>query len=141
MFGSKKALAFANSHTLISRATRITGDIRFVGELQLEGKLSGNIIAEESNEGIRAVIAESAVVDGNINVPYAVINGRVNGDIYVTSHIELAAKAVVNGNIYYNSIEMVKGSMVNGNLIYQATEKEKETLLIPKNIPEAETAG
>ena len=39
-------MAFSNNHTLISRATKVTGDIYFTGELQLEGKVTGNIIAE-----------------------------------------------------------------------------------------------
>jgi cytoskeletal protein CcmA (bactofilin family) len=117
MFGSKKKIAFSNNHTLISRSAKIVGDLHFSGELQIEGKVCGNIIAD-SVEGARVVLADSGVVEGEIRVPAAIINGHVNGDIYSTKHVELAAQAVVVGNVYYQLIEMVKGAQVNGNLIY-----------------------
>ncbi|MBD3647880.1 MAG: polymer-forming cytoskeletal protein, partial [Pseudomonadales bacterium] len=44
--------------------------------------------------------------------------GKGEGDIHSSKHVELAAKAEVNGNVYYNLIEMVKGSAVDGNLVH-----------------------
>lgn len=117
MFGSKKTMAFANNHTLISRSARITGDLHFTGDLQIEGKVCGNVIAEPGQEA-RVVVAETGMVEGEIRVPVAVINGHVSGDIHSSKRIELAAKAVVVGNVHYQIIEMVKGAQVNGNLIY-----------------------
>jgi cytoskeletal protein CcmA (bactofilin family) len=117
MFGSKKAIAFSNNHTLISRSARITGDLYFSGDLQIEGKVCGNITAEPGQEA-RLVVAESGRVEGEIHAPVAVINGHVEGDIHSTKHIELAAKAVVIGTVHYHLLEMVKGSQVNGNLVY-----------------------
>lgn len=131
MFGSKKTSNFSNSHTLISRTAKIVGDLYFSGDLQLEGRVCGNIMVEAGQDA-RIVVAESGVVEGEIHVPVAVINGHVNGDIHSSKHIELAAKAVVVGSVHYQSIEMVKGSQVNGNLIYTGTnaavEKDVTTL-------------
>ena len=45
-------------------------------------------------------------------------DGIVQGDVRSATHLELAAKAVVVGNVYYNLIEMVMGSEVNGNLMH-----------------------
>ena len=53
-----------------------------------------------------------------VSCPSAVVNGLVQGDVRSATHIELAAKAVVVGNVYYNLIEMVMGSEVNGNLMH-----------------------
>ena len=39
-------MAFSNNHTLISRATRVNGDLHFTGELQIEGKVTGNIYSD-----------------------------------------------------------------------------------------------
>jgi len=118
MWGAKKPMAFSNNHTLISRSARINGDLYFDGELQIEGKICGNVIAEGEADA-KVVVAENGVVEGNIQSPAAVINGNVKGDIYSSKHIELAAKAVIEGNIHYQSIEMVKGSQVNGGLIFR----------------------
>jgi cytoskeletal protein CcmA (bactofilin family) len=120
MFGSKKKTAFSNNHTLISRSAKLVGDLYFNGELQIEGKVCGNIIAD-SEENARVVVADSGIVEGEICVPVAIINGQVHGDLHSTKHVELAAKAVVVGNVYYQLIEMVKGAQVNGNLIYSGS--------------------
>src|SRR5690606_15643530 len=118
MWGAKKPMAFSNNHTLISRSAKIIGDLYFDGELQIEGKICGNVIAEGEVDA-KVVVAENGIVEGNIQAPAAVINGNVKGDIYSSKHIELAAKAVIEGNIHYQSIEMVKGSQVNGGLIFR----------------------
>ncbi|MDX1492045.1 MAG: polymer-forming cytoskeletal protein [Pseudohongiellaceae bacterium] len=126
MFGSsdKGNLAAGSAHTLVSRQTEIAGDMRFSGELIIEGKITGNIYADDqSNAVIR--VAESGVVEGEIWVPSAVINGLVKGDIHSAKHLELAAKAVVTGNVYYTLIEMVMGSEVNGSLMHIAKAKQE----------------
>lgn len=108
---------FYSSHitTLISRSTEVQGDIHFSGSLEIEGTVSGNITADrESSAEVR--LRESGTVRGEINVPRIVVNGLVEGDIYAGEHIELAAKAVVKGNIHYASMEMVMGAEVNGSL-------------------------
>ena len=35
----------------------------------------------------------------------------------------MASKANIEGNVYYNNIEMEAGSKINGQLIYQSGEK------------------
>ena len=40
----------------------------------------------------------------------------MQGDVRSATHVELSAKAVVLGNVYYKTIEMVMGSELNGNL-------------------------
>ncbi len=105
------------AHTLVSRSTEIVGDIHFSGELIIEGRVKGNIYAEDDSEALIRV-AEKGAVEGEICVPSAIINGLVQGDVRSANHIELAAKAVVVGNVYYSLIEMVMGSEVNGNLMH-----------------------
>ena len=108
------------AHTLISKATEIVGDIHFTGELIIEGHVKGNIYAEDDSKALIRV-AEKGAVEGEICVPSAIVNGLVQGDVRCAVHIELAAKAVVVGNVYYNLIEMVMGSEVNGNLMHIGT--------------------
>ena len=115
-------MAFSNNHTLISRATKVVGDLHFTGELQLEGKVTGNIIAEDEKDA-KLVIAETGVVEGEVRSPVVVVNGKVIGNIYSSKHLELAAKGNVTGTIHYYSIEMVKGAQVNGSMV----NKQKES--------------
>ncbi len=108
-----------NITTLISKATEITGDIYFSGTLEVEGKVNGNIIAEDDSAA-EVRVRENGSVVGGISVPSIIVNGLVEGDVHSCRHIELAAKAKVVGNVYYNLIEMVMGSEVNGSLRHRA---------------------
>ncbi|MGD8174716.1 bactofilin family protein [Marinimicrobium sp. ARAG 43.8] len=118
-------MAFSNNHTLISRGTKVVGDLHFTGDLQIEGTVVGNIIADNGNDA-KLVVAERGSVEGEIRVPVVIINGNVNGNVFSGKHVELAAKAVVEGNVHYQLIEMVKGSQVNGSLVFSGAEKGRK---------------
>lgn len=114
--------------TLISKSTEVIGNVNFSGSLEIEGRVKGNIFAEEGSQA-RVRVMETGVVEGDISAPTVVINGAVNGDVYASKHVELAAKATVTGNVHYQVIEMVKGAQVNGNLVFTnaaATKTEKQ---------------
>lgn len=128
----KKASAEKTStgpaHTLISRSTEIVGDIHFSGELIIEGRVKGNIYAEDDSQALIR-IAEKGAVEGEVCVPSAIVNGLVQGDLRSSNHLELASKAVVVGSVYYNLIEMVMGSEVNGNLMHISTSQNENKRL------------
>lgn len=113
------------STTLISKNTEVVGDIHFSGELHIEGTLRGNVYVKEGADAFLDV-AENGVVEGQINVSRVRINGRVVGDVLSDKHVELAAKAVVEGNVNYKLIEMVKGAQVNGSLVYTSEASAKK---------------
>jgi cytoskeletal protein CcmA (bactofilin family) len=116
----KKPFSTENITTLISKATEITGDVHFSGVLEVEGKVRGNIYADDDSSA-EVRVRESGLVQGEIKVPSVIINGLVEGDVHSTQHLELAAKARVVGNVYYHLIEMVMGSEVNGSLCHRAS--------------------
>ena len=111
-----------SANTLVSRTTEVIGDIHFSGELIVEGRVKGSIYAEDDSSAVIRVL-EKGSVEGEICVPSAVINGLVQGDVRSSNHLELAAKAVVAGNVHYNLIEMVMGSEVNGNLMHISSDQ------------------
>jgi cytoskeletal protein CcmA (bactofilin family) len=104
--------------TLISSKTSVIGDVQFSGGLHVDGKIRGKVSAEDGGEAVLRV-SEVGLVEGDIVAPHVVINGTVHGDVYASSHLELAAKASIHGNVYYNLIQMVMGAEVNGSLVHQ----------------------
>lgn len=126
--------------TLISAKTSIAGDLQFSGGLHVDGKIRGKVVAEEGSSAVLR-ISEVGEIEGNIHAPHVIINGTVHGDVYASEHLELAAKASIHGNVYYNLIEMAMGAAVNGNLVHQ---KEPIGLLdrhqpVTSNLAEAES--
>lgn len=103
---------FGGKTTIIAQDAEIKGDILFSGVLQVDGRIVGNIDAEQ---GV-ARISEHGRVDGVIRAPNVLINGEVTGDVHASEHLELDAKARINGNLYYRFIEMVMGAQITGTL-------------------------
>lgn len=104
--------------TLISAKTAVQGDVHFSGGLHVDGRIQGKVVADEGGDAVLRV-SEVGEVEGDIVAPHVIINGTVHGDVYASAHLELAAKASIHGNVYYNLIEMAMGAAVNGNLVHQ----------------------
>lgn len=109
--------------TLIGNTIVIRGDLIFSGGLHIDGKIIGNVIAEDGSNSM-LVLSDHGSIEGEVRVPYVVLNGEVIGDVYATERVELSAKAQVNGNVFYNLLEMALGSQVNGNLVHVKNEKK-----------------
>ena len=121
----KKKIKTTKIDTLVGRHAKIIGDIRYSGGLHIEGFVEGNIIPEENDKCI-VIVSELGVVEGELHGPSIIINGTVNGNVYATGTLELAAGAKINGNVYYNLLEMTVGAEVNGNLVHQEVPKKSE---------------
>ncbi len=87
------------------------------------------------------------VVDANIEVSVATIQGTVNGDIIATQRIELGRAGKLNGNIQTPSLIIEQGGVFEGSckMIQQkaASEKparvERKQNVIDTPKPEAKT--
>lgn len=117
MLGKGKSKKTTRMDTLVGPQSEVTGDIKFTGGLHVEGTIKGNVMAE--NDGRSLVqLSESGTIEGEVKAPFVVLNGVVIGDVHGGEHVELASKARVAGNVYYNLIEMAVGAEVNGKLVH-----------------------
>jgi len=133
MWGNKKKPGrTAQIDSLIGQNTEIRGDIVFVGGLHVDGSVKGSVIAEEGEESL-LTLSERGTIEGEVKVPNIVVNGRVVGDVHASGHVELAAQARVDGNVYYNLIEMAMGAEVNGNLVHKSSNHSPS---VAKDLPE-----
>lgn len=123
MWGSGSNRKTTRIDTLIGQLSEVVGDVRFSGGLHIDGTIRGNVLAE--NDGHSMVsLSDQGTIEGEVNVPYVVINGVVIGDVHGGEHVELSAKARVTGNVYYNLIEMAVGAEVNGKLVHTPVTDE-----------------
>lgn len=139
MFGDSKKPkgGGARVDTIIGQHTRLEGDIHFGGGLHVDGTIKGNIIAEPGSESVLTV-SEHGRIEGDVRVPTVILNGKVSGDVHSGERIELAAHAEVNGDVYYNLIEMAMGAAVNGSLVHQ-TGKSSAVVSFERDNPETGT--
>lgn len=115
--GKKGKSVSAKVDTIVGQKTRVNGDLHFSGGLHIDGRIKGNVIAEEGSASVLTV-SEHGSIEGDVNVPNIILNGSVSGDVRSSERIELAAKARVTGDVYYQLIEMAIGAEVNGSLLH-----------------------
>lgn len=116
MLGKSKKRKPNRVDSLIGQQSQILGDIRFGGGLHVDGTIKGNVAAD-SDERATLTVSDRGTIEGEVRVPYIILNGHVKGDVYASEHVELAASARVEGDVYYALIEMAMGAEVNGKLV------------------------
>ncbi len=110
------AIRGAGSASLFEADIEIVGDVSFSGELYLQGRVNGNIVAPgESSASL--FLQERSEVIGEIRAPIQVISGKVSGDIFSTRRVTLKSSAEVVGNIHYSEILVEQGASINGTLV------------------------
>jgi len=108
--------------TLIGPNTEIKGDVIFSGGLRVDGKLSGNVSAQDSSNKSLLTISDQGEVNGNVKVPHVIINGLVNGNVSSSGKVLLQSRAKIVGDVFYSSIEMELGATVNGSMVCETAK-------------------
>ena len=113
----KKKLRFPPYATIIGKGTEVIGEVRFDGGLHVGGKVVGNVTGDAEQE-CAITLGGEGVIEGNLDVPYAVLGGTVIGDVRASRRAELTSGARVEGTLYYGLLEMDEGAEVNGKLVH-----------------------
>ena len=132
--GKKKSTRTARVDTLVGQQTEVAGDVVFNGGLHVDGTVRGNVTATDGSASMLTV-SEHGSIEGDVRVPNIILNGTVVGDVHAAARIELAPQARVNGNVYYNLIEMAMGAEVNGNLVHRSPAAEEAPVEEPVALP------
>lgn len=114
---NRKTAPTAAGTTIIAGGVVVRGDVHFCGNLHLEGRVEGTVSAEADNSGL-FTLSDKGSVAGEVNVPQAVIDGAVEGDIRCAGRLELAANARIQGDVHYMVLEMAAGAQINGRLLH-----------------------
>ncbi len=102
-----KPKAEVNAH--LGQGATIEGKLTFKGSVQIDGRVEGEIIAEDT-----VVLGESAVVIAKITAAKVIAQGRVEGDIEASQRLELRAPASVKGNLRTPSLVIHEGVTFEG---------------------------
>lgn len=94
--------------SIVSAEVTIKGMIISAGDIQVDGRIEGDIRASS------LVVGEKAIVSGDVYAEEATIRGRVEGSI--SAHrVQLAATCRVSGNILHESLSVESGAFFEGN--------------------------
>jgi cytoskeletal protein CcmA (bactofilin family) len=90
--------------TTIAEDIEIVGSIKCASDIQLDGKLNGDLSC-----GGKALIGTTANVKGNVSAESAALLGNIEGNITAKDRIELKASARINGDIRAKRLTVEEG--------------------------------
>jgi cytoskeletal protein CcmA (bactofilin family) len=93
---------------VIDDKTEITGNLKSTGNVLIEGRFHGEVEATET-----IWVEPRAQSDGQLRANDAVISGAVDGEIDCRRRLQIAATAVVSGEIRTPILVIEDGATVN----------------------------
>lgn len=128
MFGKKKQVTnnaslkrVNHAPSIISEDMRLTGSIISQGEVQLDGRIDGDIKATH------LVIGTTGVVEGVVEATSVIVKGKIIGSLNA-SEVNIKNNAHVHGDIFHDTLSIEAGAIIEGNL-KQRFEKENLPLI------------
>ena len=95
--------------SVLSSDLEITGNIKTTGDIQVEGKIDGDIRAH------LLTVGEGATVKGEITADDVVVNGRVVGRVRGLK-VRLTSSARVEGDVIHKTIAIESGAHFEGSV-------------------------
>jgi cytoskeletal protein CcmA (bactofilin family) len=96
--------------TLIDEGSEIEGKFSFSGSVMVNGRLRGEIIANEL-----LVVGEKGTVNATIRAGFIQISGEVVGDVFANDRIELAGSSRVYGDVEAPVVIIDEGAVFKGH--------------------------
>jgi len=112
----KMASSSEKFDTLIGRATTIQGNLILLESVRIDGKVVGNITADQSSK-VTLAIGPMGEVVGDISAHRIMVAGKVTGHIYASERVEFQKDSIVHGDISYGSISVEHGANISGLVI------------------------
>ena len=95
---------------LIGQGIKVSGDINFADQLQVEG----NVVGKITSPGGTLVIGETGELEAQIDVGTCVIHGSLYGDLLGKSRVEIRKTGTVHGDVITPVLIVEEGAVFNG---------------------------
>lgn len=145
MFGKKKKKTDSThpkkgsqAPSIISQDVCLTGVLTSQGEVQLDGRIDGDIKAHH------LVIGSSGVVEGEVDAQSVVIIGKVIGSINA-KEVKVQSGAQIHGDIFHDTLTIDAGAIIEGNLKHRFeknnTQEDKPVISEVKTLIKDDDSG
>ncbi|MCI8303496.1 MAG: polymer-forming cytoskeletal protein [Lawsonibacter sp.] len=120
-FDELPPLPKANSTTIIAKGITVTGVIRGEGNVQIEGRLEGEV---DLKGGI--TVAVSGTVQGPIVADAVRVAGEVTGSITAREHLCLERTGAIHGDVATSSLIVENGRLDGSSTMLTPPERPYE---------------
>ncbi|WP_158678946.1 bactofilin family protein [Pseudoalteromonas sp. T1lg75] len=112
-----------NTPSLIAADVRLNGSLVSQGEVQIDGRIEGDIKADI------LLIGSQGHVEGSVEAGEVTIRGRVSGSIRANK-VAIETSAQVQGDVFHNTLSIAAGAQMEGQI---KQLNQQETLSIVSN--------
>ncbi|MBL7471777.1 polymer-forming cytoskeletal protein [Robertkochia sp. 1368] len=97
-------------NNLITKNTKIKGDISSESDIRIDGEVEGSILTTA-----KIVIGKSGKVTGKIQCENADFEGTFNGELKVNQVLSLKSSAVIEGDVVVGKLAVEPGASFNAS--------------------------
>ena len=98
--------------TTIGTSLVITGEVTSREDITIHGQVKGAISMVEGS----LLVAPTARLDADVNVPTVTIHGTISGNVAATERVELTPTATVKGTLVAPAVILREGATFNGKI-------------------------
>lgn len=106
-FGTSKAKPARDIPSIFGRDVVIEGTVYANGDIQIDGRIKGDIKSKS------LTIGKDAVIEGNVIADNITVQGRVMGKV-IADKIRLHERAHVEGDVVHNLLTIDLGAFISG---------------------------
>lgn len=111
-----------SSQNIISKGTKIIGDLISEGDLRIDGTIEGNL----KTPG-KIVVGKSGVVKGTLDGTDAHFEGKFSGKLTLSGTLTLKSSAHVEGEVVLGKLEVEPGATFNVTCAMKGAVKENHS--------------
>jgi cytoskeletal protein CcmA (bactofilin family) len=105
--------------SIIGPGVMITGDVECSTDLQIEGRVAGEVRCST------LFVGEDGCIEGTIQAERVRVSGKVEGAIFA-GDLGIEASAHVKGELVYSRLKVTAGGVVEGTLKHRAADAAAE---------------
>nr|WP_306173951.1 polymer-forming cytoskeletal protein [Pseudoalteromonas shioyasakiensis] len=95
--------------SIISEDVRLTGSLVSQGEVQLDGRIDGDVRVNH------LVIGTTGLVEGSVVADSVIVKGKIIGSLNA-GKVTIEQTAEVHGDVYQDTLSIEAGAVIEGNL-------------------------
>lgn len=115
---AEEKIVEASVPSVIGAGITVTGNIEATDDLQVEGKVTGDVRCAT------LMLGERSLIKGSIYATRVHAAGTVDGSID-TGDLAVEASARISGDVTYNRIRIAAGGIIQGQMKHKASPEEE----------------
>jgi cytoskeletal protein CcmA (bactofilin family) len=123
----------AGVDAFLGKGTSITGKLVFDGTGRIEGRVEGEVSAQDT-----LTIGEGATVNAKVSGTSIIVEGHVTGDVTARQRLELRATGRVHGNVSAASLIVHEGAILDGQCTMKTAEAKPAHKPVATPVPGVE---